>query len=251
MPAGRKRTPKSPDRHDDQEPPALSQQPCRETAKNPGADEREFERFVRETLVEIRDAQASINQRIDRLEANFNTSMEFESKRITNLEQKTKELEKLTAQVLQAQETLTKHAEQLNKLERFSRRNNIRIIGLPQDKNEDCLALTTKILEEKFDLHNIKLERAHRDGPKIQGRPQHLLAKVNCYQDKVNILRKQRQVLADVPYFCVEDLTRQDLQEKRLWSSQVSKAYQEGKKYRFVAGKWRDHGGVLAAFYRG
>ena len=232
----------------------LSPKPATHRLESADRDEaasgRDFQEFVRQALTEIRESQSAIHKRIDRLETNVNTSIEFQSKRITELEQKVRELEKLTKPVAQAEEQLEKHAEKLNKLERFSRRNNVRIIGLPQDKNEDCIALTTNILEDKFGMHDVKLERAHRDGPKIQGRPQHLLAKLNCYQDKIQIIRQQRQSLVDMSYFCVEDLTQQDLQEKRRWSTQVSKAYHDGRKYRFVAGKWRDHAGALAVFYR-
>ena len=122
-----------------------------------------------------------------------------------------------------AEKQLKDHSEKLNKLERFSRRNNVRIIGLPQEQNEDCLALVNRMPEDKFDMHYIKLERAHRDGPKTPGRPQHLLVKFNGFQDKVKVLRMQRQVLADVPFFCVEDLTHQDLHEKRRGSSEVGR----------------------------
>ena len=177
------------------------------------------------------------------MEENFNTALEFESKRVNDLELKVKELERLVFLMEKAEKQLKDHSEKLNKLERFSRRNNVQIIGLPQEQNEDCLALVNRMLEDKFDMHNIKLERAHRDGPKTPGRPQHLLVKFNGFQDKVKVLRMQRQVLANVPFFCVEDLTHQDLHEKRRWSSEVGKAYKEGKKYRFVAGKWRNISG--------
>ena len=99
-------------------------------------------------------------------------------------------------------------------------------------------------------MPNIRIERAHRDGPKTPDRPQHFLIKFNSYQDKIQVLRQQRQALADVPYFCVEDLTRQDLIEKRRWSKEVSQSYKDGNKLRFVAGKWRANSGSLAAFYR-
>ena len=141
------------------------------------------------------------------------------------------------------------HAEQLNKLERFSRRNNIRIIGYPQHQGEDCLAIAEDLFKDKFNMTNVKLERAHRDGPKMDGKPQHLLLKLNCYQDKIKILKQQRQVLCNDSFFCVEDLTKIDLQEKRRWSTQASAAYKEGNKCRFVVGKWRGTGGSLAHFY--
>ena len=210
----------------------------------------EFRQFVKDALIEIRHGQTEHNRRIDQLEESFNRALEFESKRINDLEKRIQELEKLVPLIKKSHKQLADHSENLNKLERFSRRNNVRIIGHPQVPKEDCLAIVSKILHDNFNMSDIKLERAHRDGPKTSDRPQHLLVKFNCYQDKVKVLRSQRQVIADSPFFCVEDLTRQDLQEKRRWSPQVNKAYQEGKRHRFVAGKWRDSTGSLAEFYR-
>lgn len=184
------------------------------------------------------------------METNINESIQFESRRITDLENKVKELEKLFQHVRTIDQQLADHNEMLNKLERFSRRNNIRVIGLPQEKDEDCLSLTKNLLRDKLGLTDVKIERAHRDGPKTPGKPQHLLFKLNCYQDKLEILRHQRQALTGETYFCVEDLTKQDLKEKRKWGAEVSKAYHEGKKYRFYAGRWRGHGGAPAVFHQ-
>ena len=209
----------------------------------------QFEHFVRQTLTDLRAGQVELRNRIDKLEGNINESIEFQSKRIDALEQKMKDMDKLSARLAKAEKIMVEHAEQLNKLERFSRRNNLRVIGLPQQKGEDCLTLAKDLLRNKFNMPDVKLERAHRDGPKIDGKPQHFLIKLNCYQDKIKVLQQQRQILSNEPYYCVEDLTKSDLQEKRKWSAQASSAYKEGKKYRFVAGKWRGTGGSLAHFY--
>ena len=103
---------------------------------------------------------------------------------------------------------LADHSERLNKLERFSRRNNIRVIGLPHNKDEDYLSLTKNLLRDKLNLNDVKIERAHRDGPKIPGKPQHLLFKLNCYQDKLDIRRRQRQASQGENFLCVDDLTK-------------------------------------------
>lgn len=254
MPTNRSKSVKSAD----PSPPTLSpQQTAKGHTNAPGQCtdsafpiDSDFQQFVKDALIEIRNGQAEHNRRIDKLEESFNCALEFESKRINDLEKRIQELENLVPLIKTSQKQLSDHSEKLNKLERFSRRNNVRIIGHPQEAREDCLAIVSKILQDKFNMHNVKLERAHRDGPKTAGRPQHLLVKFNSYQDKIQVLRCQRQVLANSPVFCVEDLTHQDLQEKRRWSTQVSKAYHEGKRYRFVAGKWRNSTGSLADFYK-
>ncbi len=186
-----------------------------------------IQRFVRVTLTEIRRGQEDLHRQIGSLESGLNASNEFEVRHTTKLEIKIKDLmEKVVILVDQAKKQLSDHAEKLNKLERFSRRNNVRIIGLPQEKGEDCLTTAKALREAELSIPDVLLERAHRDGPINPGRPQHLLIKFNCYQDKIKVPRQQRQVLADEPYFCTDDLTKLDLQEKRRWSAQVSKAYQ-------------------------
>ncbi|XP_038064970.1 uncharacterized protein LOC119735346 [Patiria miniata] len=214
----------------------------------PRSDDTDFQVFVRKSLTDLHRGQADINRRITQLESNLSESIQFESRRISDLEEKVKELEGMRQHIQTIDQQLADHNDSLNKLERFSRRNNVRVIGLPQDKDEECLELTKRLLRDKFGLSDIKIERAHRDGPKIPGKPQHLLFKLNCYQDKLEILRRQRQALSDESYFCVEDLTKQDLKEKRRWKDDVRKAYQAGKKYRFYAGKWRGSGGVPYVF---
>ena len=159
-----------------------------------------------------------------------------------------KEQESLCQQLRTIDKQLACHCEMINKLERFRRRNNVRVIGLPQQKDEDCLSIAKNLLRDKFGLVDVKIERAHRDGPKVPGKPQHLLFKLNCYQDKLEIMRHQRQALSSESFFCADDLTKQDLQEKRRWKAEESRAYQEGKRYRFYAGKWRGQGGAPAVF---
>ena len=217
--------------------PILSPHRTVQTSRTSLSDTKmeQFESFVREALTEIREGQVELRNRIEKLESNINESIEFQSKRIDALESKVADVDQLVTKMSSCERTLAEHSELINKLERFSRRNNLRVIGFPQQKGEDCLMLAKNHLS-KFDLADAKLERAHRDGPKIDGKPQHLLIKLNCYQDKIKVLQEQRRVLSSDPFFCVEDLTKLDLREKRKWSTQVSVAYKEGKKYRFVAG---------------
>ena len=222
MPAGREKPTKPVSNSESL--PTLSPQTANPSIGMSIPDTSEFEHFVGQTLTEIQSGQRDLRNRMHRLEENINDSIEFQSERIDGLELKMKELDRLTEVVAKAEKIMADHAEQVNKLERFSRRNNLRIIGFPQQKGEDCLALSCDLLKEKFQMPDVKLERAHRDGPKMDGKPQHLLVKLNCYQDKIKILQQQRQVLSSAPFFCVEDLTRADLQEKRKWSAQVSSA---------------------------
>ena len=103
------------------------------------------------------------------------------------------------------------------------------------------------IFQRKFD-GEMKVERAHRDGKKLEGKPRHVLVKLLSYRDKVEIMKSSRVVLKDEKFFIVDDLTKKDLEEKRKYREEVQGLYQHGTKLRFFAGKWRLAGGVAYEF---
>ena len=81
------------------------------------------------------------------------------------------ESEKMNVKVEKAWENINVQREQLaefweevNKAERFSRRNNLRLIGVPESEDENVKAIVTDILTSKFKMENVEVERAHRDG---------------------------------------------------------------------------------------
>ena len=104
-----------------------------------------------------------------------------------------------------------------------------------------------EILQRKFQIPS-KVERAHRDGRKVDGRPRHVLVKMLSYRDKVEIMKKTREVLKGENFFIIDDLTQSDLQEKRKWAKQAQELYLAGTKLRFFAGKWRQAGGTSYVF---
>ena len=55
------------------------------------------------------------------------------------------------------------HAE-VNNLERYSRRNNIRLVGYPETLGENTHEIVDTIFTEKFDIEDVELERVHRYG---------------------------------------------------------------------------------------
>lgn len=130
------------------------------------------------------------------------------------------------------------HLSQINKQERFARRNNVRIVGVKTVEQEDCLDVSRKIFAE-VGIPDCKLERAHRDGKAVAERERHILVKMSFYQDKVFIMKNARRTLADKGYYIIDDLTATDLKEKRRWSTKVQALYSSGTKLRFTAGCWR------------
>ena len=117
----------------------------------------------------------------------------------------------------------------------------------PTTDSEDCIKIAETKLREYFGI-NSKVERAHRDGRKVVGKPRHLLVKLLSYRDKVEVMATARDVLKNENFFIVDDLTKADLNEKRKWASEVKELYKKGTKLRFYAGRWRLRGGVAYEF---
>ena len=145
----------------------------------------------------------------------------------------------------QLQERVCQLEAEINKGERFSRRNNFRIVGVKEAHNssqENCVAIVEKILKEKFEM-DVSVERAHRDRAKHDNRPRHILVKTLSYRDKTEVMKTARWKLKNAGYFVTDDLTKKDLEEKRKWAQKVKELYNNGTKLRFYAGKWRGNAG--------
>lgn len=146
----------------------------------------------------------------------------------------------LEARIDGLEKSRDEHAFLHNKHERFSRRNNIRIVGFPTSSNENCLEIAREVIT-KIGVPDCRLERAHRDGRYVAGRDRHILVKLTYFQDKISVLKNARRALSEERFYVVEDLTKMDLAEKRLHSKEVSDLFQQGTRLRFSGGLWR-HG---------
>lgn len=197
-------------------------------------------------------AMKNISRELNAIKEDFNKAIADLRLSVDDLKRETKTLKEqcknLTDRVRILEEDKTRHESLINKQERFSRRNNLRLVGVPTTEGEDCMAIAREILAEAG-VPNCQVERAHRDGRVVNGRDRHLLVKLSFYQDKVTTLKNARRALADKPYYIVEDLTKADLQEKRRWKDQVQALYQSGTKLRFTAGLWRGSDGKPYQFH--
>ena len=221
------------------------------TRKMASSGEDSFETFVRSTLIQIKEGQGKLTEKLEQLEASIN----FEAQRVTevvNKAEKThKRVEKVEEVVANHETILTRMAEADNKLERMSRRNNIRIVGMKEKTAEKPMELVNKLLQEKFGMEGVEIERAHRDGYKrdAEGTSRHMLIKLLRFQDKRQILICQRKKLEGCDIYVTDDHTKADLEQKRKYSREVKFLYERGTKLHFSAGKWRTREGKLAPFY--
>ena len=142
--------------------------PQRDTAMNKGVttssrassdtDESEsFKDFIRRKLIEISFGQAS-------LESHLSEATEYSSKNIADLQSTTSDHEKqmkdMKAEINLLQEKLDKLGLDINKNERFARRNNFRLVGVPKQEGENCMEIVADMLRDKFgwSQERIKIE---------------------------------------------------------------------------------------------
>ena len=103
-------------------------------------------------------------------------------------------------------------------LENMSRRNNIKILGLPEDKNsekswEDTEQIVKETINKELEISSeeIQIERAHRMGKPHDGRPRPVVARFCSWKQKEAILAIARKKKPkNVRFF--QDLSSRTLQ---------------------------------------
>ena len=100
-----------------------------------------------------------------------------------------------------------------NKLEDRSRRNNLRINGIKEGKNEtreECEKRVNCFLEEKLDMDTseIWIELAHRVGEKKYGQEKQIVVQFNSHKNKLDILRNCKK-LKGTNFSIFEDFSKE------------------------------------------
>ena len=102
--------------------------------------------------------------------------------------------ESLQLKIADPETSRDKQAQEINKSERFSRRNNLRIVEMKSANDENYLDIARKVFR-KARVDDCRIERAHRDGRAVNVRDRHILVKLSFYQDEVTDLKNKRHAL--------------------------------------------------------
>jgi archaellum component FlaC len=133
-------------------------------------------------------------------------------------------------------ETLKENCE---KLESFSRRDNLRMYGVPQREKFESFDTCARLVADT--LNSVEgpkrwttddIARAHRVGESRNGRPKPMIVKFNHWKDKMAVItdREYRDGLKEKGVAVANDLTRKQ-------ASMVAEARKEGKVAFFKRGK--------------
>ena len=146
-------------------------------------------------------------------------SMEFTQGKVGDLQQQVKQLEgdkkenealieKLTDDLHASEKVISELQDRCNYQEDYSRRNNVRIAGLQElqaETWEQTIVEISKLLEEKLQLPNIEMERAHRIGQRRDNQPRQVIARFARYSDREAVIRNAAK-LRGTKIYINEDL---------------------------------------------
>ena len=118
-------------------------------------------------------------------------------------------------------------------LENMSRRSNIKILGLPEDKNceeswEDTEQIVKEMINKEFEISSeeIQIVRAHHVGKPQDGQPRPVVARFSSWKQKEALLAIARKKKPkNVRFF--QDLSSRTLQRR---AEKIPKLIQERKK---------------------
>lgn len=151
-------------------------------------------RLLRPTIVDA--VEGAMNRSIQAIKV----SLEKQAHRLTESENRINLLKEdvleVETQGLQTENTVKFLLDKLDDLENQARRNNLRIIGIPESYNHtDIMRLCTKGIPEALGIStSTPVERAHRLGPLTADRksPRAAIAAYLNYADKASILQRFR-----------------------------------------------------------
>lgn len=191
---------------------------------------------------------SSVNTRIDKVVksvAELKASLEYSQQDIDDLKEAADAIDEMEEELDDIQTGLHKQEEKLVYLENQSRRNNVRIDGIPEQHNETWLNTETKVkevLQEKLNLSfEQMIERAHRTGARprsgaadgINTRPRTIVCRLRDWRQKDDILRAARRIKPS-GIFVNEDLANETIEKRKRQVDELNAAKRAGKTAYFV-----------------
>lgn len=200
--------------------------------------ERMFKSFVDSIL-------NSITARVDGLVntvADLKASLEFTQKDVDDLKPVFDDLYAVQQDVESIHGTLNDNNDKMEYLENQSRRNNIRIVGIPEEENETWDVTEAKVkttLQQKLKLNSpIGIERAHRVGKPTDGttKPRTIVCKIKDWKQKDEIVKTARKIKPS-GLLIFEDLASETRRKQKEQMPRLKAAKQQGKIAYFVLDK--------------
>eukprot|EP00745_Piridium_sociabile_P010451 TRINITY_DN17335_c0_g1_i1.p1 TRINITY_DN17335_c0_g1~~TRINITY_DN17335_c0_g1_i1.p1 ORF type:complete len:549 (-),score=105.31 TRINITY_DN17335_c0_g1_i1:225-1871(-) len=214
--------------------------------------QEEQARKVTDDLNDIKGVVKRVDERCEEISQRCN-SLEKENQRLTttvlglvdglsavsiDVSATKQETGQLSTTVHHMQEQINSMCEDIDRLESFSRRDNLRMFGIPESDREDytkCASAVINVLNEAGGGRTWTEDdvvRAHRVGQARHGGPKPVIAKFRNWNDKMFVIRDRqfRGSLDNIGVRVANDLTRQQ-------AAIVARAKRDGQAAYFVRGR--------------
>ena len=158
-------------------------------------------------------------------------------------------LQELDSAIEEIQDDLDHQEEQMEYLENQSRRNNVRVDGIPEEDNEtweETEAKVKQVLKDELNLPSAPdIERAHRVGKSSRrpasaqnsaNRPRTIVCRLRDWKERETILKCARRIKPD-NIFVKEDLSPATLEKRESQRPKMEAAKRAGKIAYFVLEK--------------
>ena len=170
------------------------------------------------------------------------TGLQYTQKDVDELKPIHVKLEDVNKELDKISKDLASHSQKMEYLENQSRRNNIRVNGIPESDNEtweDAEAKVKRAIKDNLDLE-VDIERAHRverritkSGQANRNQPRTIVCRLRDWKQREQVLRKARREKPTDLYIS-EDLSPATLQKRECQIPKLKAAKQAGKIAYFV-----------------
>ena len=196
-----------------------------------------MERLEKLSLIESRldsmaSTMANIESTLSRLDADVSVLKEEAGKRDKKVNELEKSINYTEEDVAEMQKDLYDHKAQLDKckkdllyLEAYSRRENVKIFGVPESTGsenasgpEDTKTIVYNFLEQELQIENSRakyeFQRVHRLGKPNPTSSRPIIVRFLRFTDKEEVMSEARKKLKDKDYFMYDDIPK-DLYDLR------------------------------------
>ena len=158
------------------------------------------------------------------------------------------EIREKDAKILTLEEKVAEMESTMDDLEQYTRRNSLRLVGVPETEGEDTTEVTLNVLNESLllspPLTSQELDRLHRVGPRDERDPRKsrpILIKFATYRSRHRVYSRRKALFTREEHapklFLNEDLTK-----RRAQLLAKTRALKKSKK---LSGAWTADGKIL------
>lgn len=162
-------------------------------------------------------------------------SLEFSQAEIIDLKSEVKVLQESIKDshitIVKMSDRIVELESRINYNEDYSRRNNLRITGIkeqPGETWEQIASQVSRLLDDKLQLLEVRIERAHRVGAASASYPRTIVARFTKFSDRDAALRNAKK-LKGTGFFFSEDLCQASQEKKKAQLPLLKQARQDGK----------------------